>query len=314
VAAPGYDGEVRTPTSDDGTFRLEGVAAGKQTVSALVTNAVGQQRLASVSVDVPSGGETHADIAFTPQRLVHGRVTLAGAPLSRASVWFQSDEQGATARTDVDGRYEVRLEPVRYEVAVREGGPENFHLTDLPYRGEVDAQQTAFDIAIEEAEVHVHVVDAQTGEPVAEARVQNADEQVEPFLSPLTGADGIATLQIASGKTAALRIDKEGYGSAFVETAGSDLAVKLVKAAKIVVHVVDARDGRTLVGVVTAFDARDHVVTNISQPGSDGLATFELAPGEYHFTAELDGFETGTVRAAVPSSGEVRIALRRKPD
>jgi protocatechuate 3,4-dioxygenase beta subunit len=312
VGAAGYDGEARSLTSDDGTFRLEGVAAGKQTVSALVTNAVGQQRLASVSVDVPAGGETHVEIAFGPQRLVHGRVTRAGTPLSWASISFRGDEQSAIARTDVDGRYEVRLEPVRYAVTVREGGPETFHLTDLPYRGEVDAQQTAFDIAIEEAEVRVHVIDTQTGEPVVEARVQNVDEQVEPFLSPLTGADGIATLQIASGKPAALRIEKEGYGPVFVETAGGDVAVRLAKAAKLVVHVVDARDGRTLVAVVTAFDAKDHVVTHISQPGSDGLATFNLAPGEYHFTAAFDGFEIGTARVAVPSSGEVRIALRRK--
>lgn len=313
ASAVAHEGELRSPINDDGTFRIEGVAAGKGSVFVMVTNASGKQRTALERVDVPSGGEAHVEIAFGPLRLLHGRVTRAGRPLSRVSVSFSGDSSTETAITDADGRYEVSLESAPYEVSVREGTPDVFEVMDLPYRGEVDAQQTVFDVAIEGVELRVHVIDAQTGEPVAGAGVFNADMEAL-ILIRKTGDDGTTTAEIASGKTIALRVEKDGYGPALVESAGGDVVVKLAKAVKVAVRVVDARDGRTLAAGVAALDAKDRVVWPRTEPGSDGLVTFDLAPGDYHFSTGFDGFEPETVRAAVPSSGEVRIALRRKTD
>ena len=301
VTTQSPEGLVHSAVGEDGTFHLEGVKTGKVPVGARVANAAGQQRSTSTEVDVPAGGEVHVELVFAPQRIVRGRVTRAGAPMPRVSVLF-GGELYVGAITDNDGRYEARLEPTTHTVALLTDDG-----TDIPFDGEVDARQTSvYDIAIETSEVRVHVFDALTGEPVAAASVlkDGSDSLLDE-----TGADGTVKLETASGKAVVLQIQKDGYGPAFVESAGGDVAVRLVHAVDVPVRVVDARDGRTLTADITAFDAQGHTVSKHQTP-----AQFELAPGDYRITASIDGFATETVRASVPSSGEVRIVLRRKSD
>lgn len=54
-----------------------------------------------------------------PSAVVSGKVTLAGAPVSAATVLFMTDDgQAATAELNSDGTYVVHCRPGRYKVAV----------------------------------------------------------------------------------------------------------------------------------------------------------------------------------------------------
>jgi len=290
----------------DGTFRVERVPAGPTTVSATIGNLSGRTRTVSKAIEVPAGGEASVELVFGTQRVLTGRVTHRGRPVSGARLTFQGSSP-LSAVADSDGRYDERLEPGRYsiEVADRDYQP-------MPFRGEVDVEQTSrYDISIDTSEIRVHVFDDETGRPLRNAGVTFANSADDTEINhTTTAADGVAVLEVALGTKGLVWVYEEGYAVAVVKTDDAEITVRLVRAVDLKVRVVDARDGRTLDACVTAYDLGGRVVASSAKPEPDGTASLNLRPGTHRVMASAEGYGSTTVRADAPSS-ELRIALQR---
>lgn len=298
--------EAGKPMSPDGTFRIDGVPAGPKRVLATIGNLSGRTRRVSKTIEVPAGGEASVELAFETQRVLTGRVTHGGRPMSGARVTFEGSSS-QSENTDSDGRYEARLEPGRYSIAVTDRDYE-----PMPFRGEVDVEQTSrYDIAIDTTEIRVHVLDDETGRPLRNVSVTFGVGAADAgIIQATTGADGVAALQIGLGMKGLVWVYEDGYAVAVANADDADVTVKLVRAVDLKVRVVDARDGRTLEACVTAYDAGGRVLAASMRPDTDGTTTLNLREGSHRIVASAEGYGSTTVRAAAPSD-ELRIGLRR---
>src|SRR5205814_10060833 len=108
-------------------------------------------------------------------------------------------------------------------------------------------------------------------------------------------------------------VEKEGYGTAVVAAPSSPapLRVKLTRSEEVVVHIVDARDGRPLSANLTVLDAGGHVFFQSSEGAIDGTMHVSLNPGRYRFSAWVTGYGSQAITADVPPF-DMQIPLRRE--
>lgn len=155
---------VFTSTDADGAYVIHGVPAGVVQVMASTSSF----RSVRKSIEVPEGvQQLTLDIEFPRAARLYGRVTRAGQPVSFASVIASPvDPQlpRASGETDQDGMYSIDgLSDGDYVVRLwGEGTRRSIRISG----------DTTLDIELSPSSVSGHVLEAISGEPLPEARVQ----------------------------------------------------------------------------------------------------------------------------------------------
>ena len=94
--------------------------------------------------------------------------------------------------------------------------------------------------------------------------------------------------------------------------AKQDITLALKRAGGSVVHIVDARDGATILGYIVVRDMNGRYAATANKFNPDnGTVTFNLAPGTYQFSSSAENYGSATITAEVPSANEIRIPLPR---
>lgn len=319
VEARGPNGSSEAPVDATGNYRIEGAPTGTVRVSAEVSQGFAQNRTSPLkSIQLEAGGAQQVDLAFLNETTIRGRVTANGKPLASAIVSFYprsaKAQTNANATTDENGNYSVTgLQDAQYQVNVVDLQRLNPYSTTYDVNG-----SSNFDIDIRTAAVRGRVLDAGTGEPIADARVQVRKSGSDmPFAARMvaTNANGDFTLEGVSSGNYTLSADKEGYGNelrdVLVSESGlNDVQLKLSPNSGITLRVVDARDGRLLSANVVVYDAQGRVVHD--EPfrfgGSAEEIKLTLAPGSYRALVNAMGYSTQTVSLTSPSNQTVTLS------
>jgi hypothetical protein len=185
----------------------------------------------------------------------------------------------------------------------------------LPFAQHVVVKQSSeIDFRVDAATVSTTVVDAESGEPVAGAKVTfSLRGETHELAAAATGRDGIASADVQQGTPLTVIASKSGYANAsddITPSGNATVTLRLLRTPGAIVRVVDVRDGRTLNAYVIARDASGRVVASADQADSDGTVTLPIAGGSYRLSASAEGYGSHTVRAMVPSS-EVLVPLPR---
>ncbi|HET7712248.1 MAG TPA: carboxypeptidase-like regulatory domain-containing protein, partial [Thermoanaerobaculia bacterium] len=294
--------QLKSFTTDDGTFALEGVPSGQQTV---VVHAAGyaEGRVPSIAVEE---GKTVADVTVEMDRgtRVTGKVTGPdGAALSGATVRLAPQSMmGArimsptdpTTVTDASGEYV--LEGI-------EAGERTF---EFMQQGLISTQKT---VQITGREVRVDAqlsagqrvtgqVVTQSGGPVADAMVSARSGASGSFSgrSARTDASGMFTLENLAPGRYTISASKDGLPNGRVEdfdiSSGAPLRIVLPA-------------GGVVYGRVTGLEEADLRQTTVYARGAQGGASGSVdGSGNYR----IEGAPTGTLRvsAAVESMGTRR--------
>jgi protocatechuate 3,4-dioxygenase beta subunit len=318
VDARGSGGSASAPVDAAGNYRIEGAPTGTVRVTAEVSQGFAQNRTSPLkSVQLEPGGTAQVDLGFLNQTTIRGRVTTNGRPLANAIVSFNprsaKSQTSANATTDEGGNYSVTgLQDAPYNVAV----VDLQRLNPFSTTYEVNGSGT-FDIDIRTAAVRGRVVDAGTGEAIADARIQARKSGSDmPFAVRMatTNGNGDFTLEGISSGNYTLSADKEGYGNevrdvVVSESGLSDVELKLAPNSGVTLKVVDARDGRTLSANVVVYDAQGRVVHD--EPfrfgGGAEVLKLTLAPGQYRAVVSAMGYAVRSVSIVSPSNQTVTL-------
>ena len=300
-----------------GSYRIEGAPTGTVQVSAYMMPGaqVGQRRSGAQTIEVEAGGSQNVDIAFRSDVTIRGRVTRNDAPLKNASVNFwprrgSRAQASASTTTDESGNYSVSgLDEGEYSVDVIDMQRYSPYATTYAVGG-----SATFDIDFRTGSVRGRIVDASSGEPIANAALQ---------LRPAADSDSSRNSRNASSDAAgAFVIDavpagsyvatasKEGFGIQAVELnvteAGADgVEVKLSRNEGVTLRVVDGRDRRRVRAAVTVYDMQGRLVYESLRffPGDDEAAEIKLplASGTYTAAVNAMGYASRNIRFQSPS-------------
>ncbi|HEV7922990.1 MAG TPA: carboxypeptidase regulatory-like domain-containing protein [Thermoanaerobaculia bacterium] len=318
VDARGSGSNASAPVDGAGNYRIEGAPTGTVRVTAEVSQGFAQNRTSPLqSVQLEPGGTMQVDLAFLNQTTIRGRVTSNGQPLTNAIVSFNprsaKSQTNANATTDSAGNYSVTgLQDAPYTVAVVDLQRLNPYSTTYEVNG-----SGTFDIDIRTAAVHGRVVDAGTGEAIADARIQARKSGSDmPFAVRMasSNSNGDFTLDGISSGSYTLTADKEGYGAevrdvTVSESGLNDLELKLAPNSGVTLKVVDGRDGRPLTANVVVYDGQGRVVHD--EPfrfgGSSEDLKLTLAPGQYRAVVSAMGYSVRSVSITSPSNQTVSL-------
>lgn len=317
VEARGAAGSASAPVDSTGNYRIEGAPTGTVRVQAEVSRGFGENRTAPIkSAQLDSGGTAQVDLEFLSQTTIRGRVTRDGKPLGNAMVAFfprnaQSQTNSQTT-TDESGNYTINgLQDAQYTVNVVDLQRLNPYSTTYTVKG-----SSTFDIDIRTTTLRGRVLDAATGEPLAEARIQlrKSGSGESPFSTrgATTNSSGAFTLESVTPGSYVVTADKDGYGNdvrdvVVTDTASDDVELKLASNSGINLKVVDARDGRTLSANATVYDAQNRVVYDEPFRFGGGADTIHLtlSPGSYRAVISAMGYATRSVSLTSPSNQTV---------
>ncbi|MEO8218970.1 MAG: carboxypeptidase-like regulatory domain-containing protein, partial [Acidobacteriota bacterium] len=245
---------------------------------------------------------------------VEGRVTQLGKPLGGRMVAFMprsaATQGGGGSQTDENGHYSIAgLQPGDYNVRVVDMSSMQSYTTSYSVQG-----SATFDIEVRNSAVTGRVLDADSGQPIAEAAVslESADsDSAMRFFAPrvMTGPDGTFRVDTVSPGNYHVRAEKSGYGQqiqdiSVSESSAAPLELRLSRQDGVSVRVVDARDGRSLDGFFVALDAGGRQAYQGSgKPQSDGSVTLPLSAGSYRLIVIAPTYATRVVRISSPSAG-----------
>lgn len=318
VDARGSGSNASAAVDAAGNYRIEGAPTGTVRVTAEVSQGFAQNRTSPLqSVQLEPGGTKQVDLAFLNQTTIRGRVTSNGVPLTNAIVSFNprsaKSQTNANATTDSAGNYSVTgLQDAPYSVTVVDLQRLNPYSTTHEVNG-----SGTFDIDIRTASVRGRVVDAGTGEAIADARIQARKSGSDmPFAVRMatSNSNGDFALEGVSSGSYTLTADKEGYGAevrdvTVSESGLNDVALKLSPNSGVTLKVVDGRDGRQLTANVIVYDAQGRVVHD--EPfrfgGSAEDVKLTLAPGQYRAVVSAMGYSVRSVSIASPSTQVVAL-------
>jgi hypothetical protein len=321
VEVRGSEGYATAPLDTAGNYRLEGAPTGTLRVVATVMRGFDRRSTQPKNVELASGDARQLDLEFRTDTAVTGRVTRDGRPVTNANVMFSPRRGGvqaaASVATDSNGAYTVAgLSDGEYNVVVMDmqrGAP---YSTTYEVHG-----SGTFDIDMKAAVLRGRVVDAESGEGIGDVHVQlraaqQADTSFFAQRGAISDASGNFTIDsVVPGRYSATA-DKDGYGNQVVDVsvndAGSnDVQFKLSRNDGVVLHVVDARDGRLLSANATVTDMQGRIVSEEGGfrmgGGSASDLRLSLAPGAYRATVFAYGYATQTI--SITSPGKQTVGL-----
>ncbi len=314
VRASSREGNAQSSIDVSGNFRIEGAPLGTVTVFAAARGS----NSPSKQVDVVSGQSYQVDLEFRNDIVISGRVTRDGRAARLSFVSFLPSNARLQSRgsgtTDADGYYTVSgLEPGEYNVNVMDQS------SLQPFRTKYTVTSSAnFDIDVRGATLRGRVVDAETGEGIADARIllSQPDSRTAPMMSQpatVSAYDGNFMLDNVPAGSYQLLAQKQGWGHQIVDVSvegqfAQDTLVKLSKNDGLVLRVVDARDGRALSPSLLVSDASNRVAyQGFGDRRPDGSTRISIATGTYRVAVGAGGYATRTVSVAAP--GESSVAL-----
>jgi len=312
----------RARTSEDGSFRIEHLPAGKLMAALQQEEANSSFTVQSREVEIAEGETTYVEFHSRPV-LVQGQVRRGGSPLSGVEIELWPEGPGFSASygglavsgppaagprylggmSGEDGYYELLVgEPGEYHVAASAYG------IGLPSRKVTvpDVDSLSLDLNFGGALVTGRVVDEKTEAPLAGAFVFARSTKSGTSSSDAglqVGADGLFELELEPGEfTIAVRAD--GFASeeekiSVAEGGRSDLVFALSSGLRIAGRIVDA-NGRGIgnLRVMAVEDSPDisappmRTASAMTIPnGSFSLE--DLAPGRYNIlvaSGDAEGF------------------------
>ncbi|HEX8170062.1 MAG TPA: carboxypeptidase regulatory-like domain-containing protein [Thermoanaerobaculia bacterium] len=322
VEVRGSGSDAMSPVDASGNYRIDGAPLGTVQVRASIGRGFGPggRSSASQTVEVQPGSAQQVDLHFRADTTIRGRVTRNGQPLGGATVNFQprsGAQASGNATTDEQGNYSVTgLEEGDYSVAVID--MQRFSPYTTRYR--VSGSAT-FDIDYSASALRGRVIDAATGDPIANANVQlrnsGGGESSGPRIArgASTDAGGAFAIDFVAPGTYTVSASKEGYGNELStvtigESAPEAIELKLGRAAGVTLMVVDARDNHPLSPLVWVFDMSGNVVTDPRMSfgeGASGELRLSLAPGRYLATVSAFDYAPRTVSITSPSTQTVGL-------
>lgn len=309
VQAFSSSGRASATPDASGNFRINGAPVGNVQVQAMSGGFTGGRTTAPKYVQVEAGGAAQVDLEFRGDTVIRGRVTRNGSAQAGSRILFIPDggtaQTNANATTDESGHYSVSgLESGRYSVNVIDMQ----RLSPYSTKYEVSGSAT-FDIEIPATQLRGRVVDASTGEPLTDARVElRPSESGNRFMmaqTASTNGSGAFTFDSVAEGSYRVVAEKTGYASnsadAQVGTSSSDVELKLEKSDGLRLRLVDGRDGRGISGSVYVTNLQDQFVLEDSIR-SDGAEAQKVAlpAGQYVVRAWANGYAPRTMTTSSP--------------
>ncbi|PYQ28413.1 MAG: hypothetical protein DMF56_16525 [Acidobacteria bacterium] len=283
----------------DGTYKLENVRAGDVELRAFAMTQRDQVTTAPVKATVVANQDIEVNLAFGTDIVLRGTVTEGGQPSAFRAVGFSGEQGMRRTKTNESGAYEITgLEPGLYRVDVETSQRQTYN-TQYQLSG-----SATFDIAISFAQIHGRVVD-ETGAPQPGTQVEVSEHSIA------TDANGAFTISINEADAYVVTATKKGFATAVqkVSDARTPVVFTLVRSGGLNVRLTDARDGKTLDGYVVATNDAGLVAARANEQQKDGSFNVPLAAGAYRVSVSANGYASQSIRATVPSNGELRLAL-----
>jgi len=315
VEASGDAGDVSGSVDSSGNYRLPGAPSGSVVVYAEVRSYGNRSVRASKmrTVEVEPGGSENVDLTFRGDITIRGRVVRDGKPLPDAHIMFvprsEATQTFATASTDETGVYSlIGVEEGEYDVQVFDMQRQNPYSTTYMVRG-----SGTFDIEYRTGTLRGTVVDAETGEPLANATVQ--------FRPSVEGASYLMQRSVSTDTAGAfvsgamppgsyvVTSSKDGYASDVrqltVTESGEELQLKLSRGEGVTLKTVDGRKGQPVPALIWVYDVQNRVVHDPSgsfgRGTDDGDVKLPLAPGSYTAAVRANGYAPVNLRIQSPS-------------
>lgn len=320
VEARGPEGYSSGPVDSAGNFKIEGAPIGTVRVAAVVSQNFSTRKTSpSETVTIAAGESRQVNLEFRSDVVVRGRVLRNGRPLASAQINFtpkrgSAVQTSSSATADSSGNYSVTgLEPGEYTVFVLDTQRFSPYSTTYEVRG-----STTFDIEYTASALRGRVVDAATGDPIADARVQVRSAAQDGFRGDRGAATDVAgtfTLDYIAPGTYTVTADKSGYGNEVREiivgeSAPQELEFKLARNAGVTLKVVDGRDGRAISASADVFDSAGRLVqdSGVRFGGVEaGDVKLSLSPGQYTATVMAPGYAAQTVTVVSPGTQTVAL-------
>ena len=317
VAASGPDGYASGPVDGAGNYRIEGTPTGTVRLTARTSQsfAGGGKSSPVKSVQVEAGSSVQQDIEFLTGTTVRGRITRDGKPIGGAMVSFfprnAQAQTNARVQSDSDGNYEVSgLEDALYSVNVTDIQRGTPYATTYEVRG-----SSTFNIDMKSSPLRGRVVDASTGQPIAEAMIEIREREGGggprfAMRNVQTDASGGFSFDAVSAGSYSVSAEKEGYGTKAVDLtvtdAPGDLEIKLTSNPGVTLKIVDGRDGRTLNNAfLRVTDSQNRVVYESPMrfsAGSDQPTKIWLEPGTYRANVSAANYAARSLTITSPST------------
>ena len=311
VYASGSGSNARAQVEAGGAFTLRGVPDGKVMVWAMVPGAQARQSERK-TVEVTEGAAPAVEIDFSQGVTITGRVTQNGSVVSGGNVNFSPKKRvstGGSSQINSDGSYAVSgLPSGDFNVRVFTYGGVQYQ-TDYSVAG-----NATFDIDIKGATLHGRVVDASTGDPVADGRVWiEPTKDVKVSQNTTTDSQGKFVMNALPDGTITLRATREQFApvtQSVVVASGTapDVELRLDRGQEATVRIVDAQSGNPINGYVWVWSGRKNVAS--AAPGDDGVMRVWLASGTYKASVSAQSYVTSNVDLIVPGP-ELRVPLTR---
>ncbi len=336
VEARGVESSATATVDATGAYRLEGVPAGTVTVRATMMGRGFTSRKTSPSqtVEMAPGASRQLDLEYRSDTVIKGRVRRNGQPLSGASVMFfprpgSTVQSSAQTTADEQGNYTVSgLEDGEYSVMINDMQRFTSHSTNYEVRG-----SATFDIDHDAYTLRGRVVNAASGDPIPEARVQlrgsGSSASAMRFAErvAITDANGTFSLDLVSPGSYVVTADRQGFGNdprdiTISNRAVDDLELRLQPSDGVTLKIVDQRDGRVLRAQVVVFDMQGRVMNDqrgfVFGGDTSSEMNMSLAAGQYQATISAMGYGTRQVTLRSPSNQTIgltpaaRLAVRSK--
>ena len=318
VTATSSNGRASAAVDASGAYRMEGAPIGTVRVSAAISGRAftDSRSTPAQSVEVASGASVQVDLDFSNDIVISGRVARQGQPMAGNIVAFVPRAGRMDARvqttTDSAGMYKANgLTPGSYTVQV----------VDIqrlaPYTTSYEVKSSAtFDIDIRTASVRGRVVDSETGEGIADVRVEVKGAE-GGFLGARAvmsdGAGGFVLDSVAPGSYT-ISADKDSYAKGVRDlivgdSTPDDVTIQLAKSTGVTLTVVDGRDRSPLNATAHVMDSQGRDVSGdiFRFAGLAGPLRLALGPGTYRATVFATGYAPQLFIITSPSSLTVAL-------
>ncbi len=325
VHAMGGRSSASAPVNASGEYRIEGAPTGTVEIRAMLqarSLGGGMRSSSEKTIELEPGGSQMVEIEFRGDITVRGRVMRNDRPLANATVMFlprqgSAAQSSSSATTDERGNYSISgVEEGEYGVEVLDMERYTPYSTTYMVRG-----SSTFDIEYRTGGIRGHVIDAATGEAIANAAVDVQPAQHnERFRMPRGIATDVAGTFILSEIAAGsyrVRVSKDGYSNYTVEvpireSGSEDLEVKLTRSEGVRLRVLDKRDNRPIRPYVNVYDHSGKLVADTMRlvfggEADGGEVTLQVPPGSY--SASIGANNYASVNVRLQSPGALTVTL-----
>lgn len=315
---------MSAPVNAAGEYRIEGAPTGTVQVMAEIDSRDFTSRRTSPAktVEVEAGGSQMVDIVFPSDITIRGRVMRNDQPVANATVLFvprrgSRAQASSSASTDDRGNYQVRgVEEGDYSVEILDMQRAAPYSTPYTVTG-----SGTFNVEYRTGGIRGRVLDAATGEPLANASVQvqatPANDTIRMPRGIVTDVAGTFVVgEIAAGNYQ-MTVSKEGYANEIDDISVSDSGlqdheVRLSRHEGVKLRITDRRDGRPIRPMVNVYDQTGRLVADTMRlifggEADGGDITLPVQPGAYSASITATGYATVNVSFQSPSNVAVQL-------